>query len=285
MPGGVNSPVRAFKSVGGQPIVIDSILYPVVVLLLSDSAIDLILSNGHLHYAYGPFPMRIVPSIEMIRSVNSGTEACMGALRLARAFTGKQKIIKFEGCSHAMLILFLLRQGEIAALILEPAVGNSGFIVPKLEFLDTIRKIIKENNALLIFDEVMTGFQLSYGGAQEYFGIVPDLKTLGNIIVSGLPVGAYGEISVEGFKPVTSPPSLLPSPFSLHPYSTTESTLYLHQADTLSGNPLAMAAGIEAQKLIKEAGTYEYLDEVTGELVQGILQVGKRSGHSLCDGI
>ncbi|KAH1214706.1 Glutamate-1-semialdehyde 2,1-aminomutase, chloroplastic [Glycine max] len=262
MPGGVNSPVRAFKSVGGQPIVLATLAETMkkgtsvgAPCLLENTLAEMVISA--------------VPSIEMIRSVNSGTEACMGALRLARAFTGKQKIIKFEGCSHAMLILFLLRQdlltplvfrkltsntltalfndilaieklfenhkGEIAALILEPAVGNSGFIVPKLEFLDTIRKIIKENNALLIFDEVMTGFQLSYGGAQEYFGIVPDLKTLGNIIVSGLPVGAYG--------------------------------------------------GIEAQKLIKEAGTYEYLDEVTGELVQGILQVGKRSGHSLCDGI
>uniref|UniRef100_K7M8I7 glutamate-1-semialdehyde 2,1-aminomutase n=1 Tax=Glycine max TaxID=3847 RepID=K7M8I7_SOYBN len=320
MPGGVNSPVRAFKSVGGQPIVIDSVkgsrmwditlitirkmicetnelcrfktkilimhcameimawlLFSVVLATLAET-----MKKGTsvgapclLENTLAEMVISAVPSIEMIRSVNSGTEACMGALRLARAFTGKQKIIKFEGCSHAMLILFLLRQltsntltalfndilaieklfenhkGEIAALILEPAVGNSGFIVPKLEFLDTIRKIIKENNALLIFDEVMTGFQLSYGGAQEYFGIVPDLKTLGNIIVSGLPVGAYG-----GRRNI------------------------MKMADTLSGNPLAMAAGIEAQKLIKEAGTYEYLDEVTGELVQGILQVGKRSGHS-----
>ncbi|RZB70271.1 Glutamate-1-semialdehyde 2,1-aminomutase, chloroplastic [Glycine soja] len=196
MPGGVNSPVRAFKSVGGQPIVIDSVLATLAETMKKGTSVG---APCLLENTLAEMVISAVPSIEMIRSVNSGTEACMGALRLARAFTGKQKIIKFEGCSHAMLILFLLRQGEIAALILEPAVGNSGFIVPKLEFLDTIRKIIKENNALLIFDEVMTGFQLSYGGAQEYFGIVPDLKTLGNIIVSGLPVGAYGEGTVFNF--------------------------------------------------------------------------------------
>lgn len=175
-----------------------------------------------------------VPSIEMVRFVNSGTEACMGVLRLARAFTGKNKIIKFEGCYHghadALLVkagsgvatlglpdspgvpkaatsdtltaqfndisniekLFESHKGDIAAVILEPVVGNSGFIVPKPGFLNAIRKITEQNNALLIFDEVMTGFRLSYGGAQEYFGVTPDLTTLGKIIGGGLPVGAYG---------------------------------------------------------------------------------------------
>ncbi|RDX84292.1 Glutamate-1-semialdehyde 2,1-aminomutase, chloroplastic, partial [Mucuna pruriens] len=355
MPGGVNSPVRAFKSVGGQPIVIDSvkgsrmwdidgneyidyvgswgpaiighahhkskISYPIVVSLVSDSALDLIVlaalaetmkkgtSFGApclLENTLAEMVISAVPSIEMVRFVNSGTEACMGALRLARAFTGKQKIIKFEGCYHGHADAFLVKagsgvatlglpdspgvpkavtsntltapfndslaveklfenhKGEIAALILEPVVGNSGFIVPKLEFLDAIRKITRENNALLIFDEVMTGFRLSYGGAQEYFGIDPDLTTLGKIIGGGLPVGAYG--GRRDIMEMVAPAGPM------------------YQAGTLSGNPLAMAVGIETLKLIKEPGTYEYLDEVTGELVQGILEVGKRARHSMCGG-
>jgi glutamate-1-semialdehyde 2,1-aminomutase len=150
-----------------------------------------------------------VPSIEMVRFVNSGTEACMGVLRLARAFTGKEKLIKFEGCFHGHADPFLVKAGSGVAtlglpdspgvpkaatceIILEPVVGNSGFIAPKPDFLNAIRKISKENGALLIFDEVMTGFRLSYGGAQEYFGITPDLTTLGKIMGGGLPVGAYG---------------------------------------------------------------------------------------------
>ncbi|KAH1204306.1 Glutamate-1-semialdehyde 2,1-aminomutase, chloroplastic [Glycine max] len=143
-------------------------------------------------------------------------------------------------------------------------VGNSGFIVPKFEFLDAIRKIAKENNALIIFDEAMTGFRSAYGGAPEYFGIVPDLTTLGKIIGGGLPVGAYG--GRRDIMEMVAPAG------------------HMYQAGTLSGNPLAMAAGIETLKLIKEPGTYEYLDKVTGELVQGILQVGKSAGHSMCGG-
>lgn len=206
-----------------------------------------------------------VPSIEMVRFVNSGTEACMGVLRLARAFTGHQKIVKFEGCYHGHADPFLVKagsgvatlglpdspgvpkaatvdtltspfndistvenlfkthRGEIAAVILEPVVGNSGFITPKPDFLEAIRRITKENGALLIFDEVMTGFRLSYGGAQEYFNITPDLTTLGKIIGGGLPVGAYGgrrEI-MEMVAPAGP----------------------MYQAGTLSGNPLAMTAG------------------------------------------
>ncbi|TKY57602.1 Glutamate-1-semialdehyde 2,1-aminomutase [Spatholobus suberectus] len=335
MPGGVNSPVRAFKSVGGQPIVIDSVKGSRMWDIDGNEYIDYVGSwgpaiIGHAHdkvlaalaetmkkgTSFGApcllentlakMVISAVPSIEMVRFVNSGTEACMGALRLARAFTGKQKIIKFEGCYHGHADAFLVKagsgvatlglpdspgvpkavtsntltapfndilaveklfenhKGEIAALILEPLVGNSGFIVPKFDFLDAIRKITKDNNALLIFDEVMTGFRLSYGGAQEYFGIVPDLTTLGKIIGGGLPVGAYG--GRRDIMEMVAPAGPM------------------YQAGTLSGNPLAMAAGIETLKLIKEPGTYEYLDKVTGELVQGILEVGKRAGHSMCGG-
>ncbi|XP_027332807.1 glutamate-1-semialdehyde 2,1-aminomutase, chloroplastic-like [Abrus precatorius] len=335
MPGGVNSPVRAFKSVGGQPIMIDSVKGSRMWDIDGNEYIDYVGSwgpaiIGHAHHkvlaalaetmkkgtSFGApcllentlaeMVISAVPSIEMVRFVNSGTEACMGALRLARAFTGKQKIIKFEGCYHghsdAFLVeagsgvvtlglpdspgvpksvtsdtlsapyndilavekLFENHKGEIAAVILEPAVGNSGFIVPKVEFLEALCKITKENNALLIFDEVMTGFRLSYGGAQEYFGIVPDLTTLGKIIGGGLPVGAYG--GRRDIMEMVAPAGPV------------------YQAGTLSGNPLAMAAGIETLKLIKEPGTYEYLDHITGELVEGILQVGKSAGHSMCGG-
>ncbi|KAK7321818.1 hypothetical protein VNO77_32791 [Canavalia gladiata] len=335
MPGGVNSPVRAFKSVGGQPIVIDSVKGSRLWDIDGNEYIDYVGSwgpaiIGHAHdkvlaalaetmkkgTSFGApcllentlaeMVISAVPSIEMVRFVNSGTEACMGALRLARAFTGKQKIIKFEGCYHGHADAFLVKagsgvatlglpdspgvpkvvtsdtltapyndflaieelfenhKGEIAAVILEPVVGNSGFIVPRVEFLEAIRKITNENNALLIFDEVMTGFRLSYGGAQEYFGIVPDLTTLGKIIGGGLPVGAYG--GRRDIMEMVAPAGPM------------------YQAGTLSGNPLAMAAGIQTLKLIKEPGTYEYLDKVTGELVQGILQVGRIAGHSMCGG-
>lgn len=247
-----------------------------------------------------------VPSIEMVRFVNSGTEACMGVLRLARAFTGRPKIIKFEGCYHGHADPFLVKagsgvatlglpdspgvpkaatidtltspyndlstvenhfkahKGEIAAVILEPVVGNSGFIVPTPDFINGLREITKENGALLIFDEVMTGFRLSYGGAQEYFGITPDLTTLGKIIGGGLPVGAYGgrrEI-MEMVAPAGP----------------------MYQAGTLSGNPLAMTAGIHTLKRLKQPGNYEYLDKITGELICGILDAGKKAGHAICGG-
>jgi glutamate-1-semialdehyde 2,1-aminomutase len=248
-----------------------------------------------------------VPSIEMVRFVNSGTEACMGVLRLARAFTGKEKLIKFEGCFHghadpflvkagsgvatlglpdspggvpkaatsetlnapfndisAVENLFEMNKGEIAAIILEPVVGNSGFIVPKPDFLNAICKLCKENGALLIFDEVMTGFRLSYGGAQEYFGITPDLTTLGKIMGGGLPVGAYG-----GRREIME---------MLAPAGT------IYQSGTLSGNPLAMTAGIHTLKRLQKPGTYEYLDKITGELVEGIVDAGKKAGHAMCGG-
>ncbi|KDP22577.1 hypothetical protein JCGZ_26408 [Jatropha curcas] len=333
MPGGVNSPVRAFKSVGGQPIVMDSVKGsrmwdidgneyidyvgswgPAIIGHADDQVLAALAETMKKGTSFGApcllenvlaeMVIKAVPSIEMVRFVNSGTEACMGVLRLARAYTRREKLIKFEGCYHghadpflvkagsgvatlglpdspgvpkaatyetltapfndlaAVEKLFETNKGEIAAIILEPVVGNSGFVPPKPEFLNAIRKVTKENDALLIFDEVMTGFRLSYGGAQEYFGITPDLTTLGKIIGGGLPVGAYGgrrEI-MEMVAPAGP----------------------MYQAGTLSGNPLAMTAGIQTLKRLQEPGSYEYLDKITGELVQGILEAGKEAGHAIC---
>ncbi|CAN1349027.1 Glutamate-1-semialdehyde 2,1-aminomutase 2, chloroplastic [Linum perenne] len=320
MPGGVNSPVRAFRSVGGQPIVMDSVKGSHMWDIDGNEYIDYVIealaevmkkgtSFGApclLENVLAEMVIKAVPSIEMVRFVNSGTEACMGALRLARAFTGREKVIKFDGCYHGHADPFLVKAGsgvatlglpdspgvpkaatfetlvapyndvdaveslfaankrQIAALILEPVVGNSGFIPPKPDFLEAIRRITKDNGALLMFDEVMTGFRLSYGGAQEYFGITPDITTLGKIIGGGLPVGAYGgrrEI-MEMVAPAGP----------------------MYQAGTLSGNPLAMTAGIHTLKRLQEPGSYEHLDKITGKLVQGILEAGKKAGHEICGG-
>ncbi|GLU20762.1 hypothetical protein SLE2022_369440 [Rubroshorea leprosula] len=335
MPGGVNSPVRAFKSVGGQPIVMDSVKGsymwdidgnkyidyvgswgPAIIGHADDEVLAALAETMKKGTSFGAPCLRentlaemvisAVPSIEMVRFVNSGTEACMGVLRLARAFTGREKIIKFEGCYHGHADPFLVKagsgvatlglpdspgvpraatfetltapfndlaavekifesnKGELAAVILEPVVGNSGFIAPKPDFLEALRQITKENGALLVFDEVMTGFRLSYGGAQEYFGITPDLTTLGKIIGGGLPVGAYGgrrEI-MEMVAPAGP----------------------MYQAGTLSGNPLAMTAGIHTLKRLQSPGAYEYLNKITGELVEGIINAGKKTGHAICGG-
>ncbi|GAB4860383.1 hypothetical protein Ancab_035541 [Ancistrocladus abbreviatus] len=325
MPGGVNSPVRAFKSVGGQPIVMDSVKGSRMWDIDGNEYIDYVGSwgpaiIGHaddekgtsfgapclLENTLAEMVISAVPSIQMVRFVNSGTEACMGALRLARAFTGREKIIKFEGCYHGHADPFLVKAGsgvatlglpdspgvprgatfetlaspfndletvkslfesnkrEIAAVILEPVVGNSGFIAPKPGFLEALREITQENDALLIFDEVMTGFRLSYGGAQEYFGITPDLTTLGKIIGGGLPVGAYG--GRRDIMEMVAPAGPM------------------YQAGTLSGNPLAMTAGIHTLKRLQEPGSYEYLNKITNELTQGIIDAGKRAGHAICGG-
>ncbi|GFZ08014.1 glutamate-1-semialdehyde 2,1-aminomutase 2 [Actinidia rufa] len=306
MPGGVNSPVRAFKSVGGQPIVFDSVKGSHMWDIDGNEYIDYVGSwgpaiIGHaddevlaalaeamkkgtsfgapclLENVLAEMVISAVPSIEMVRFVNSGTEACMGVLRLARAFTGREKIIKFEGCYHGHADPFLVKAGsgvatlglpdspgEIAAVILEPVVGNSGFIPPKPGFLEDLRRITKENDTLLIFDEVMTGFRLSYGGAQEYFGITPDLTTLGKIIGGGLPVGAYG--GRRDIMEMVAPAGPM------------------YQAGTLSGNPLAMTAGIHTLKRLKQPGNYQYLDKITSELVQGIIDAAKRAGHAICGG-
>lgn len=335
MPGGVSSPVRAFKSVGGQPIVFDRVKGcrawdidgneyvdyvgtwgPAIIGHADDevnAALIEALKKGTsfgapcvLENVLAEMVIDAVPSIEMVRFVNSGTEACMGMLRLARAYTGRDKIIKFEGCYHGHANSFLVKagsgvatlglpdspgvpeaataptltasyndvdavkelfdrnKGEIAAVVLEPVVGNAGFIEPKKEFLEGLRELTKANGALLVFDEVMTGFRLAYGGAQEYFGITPDLTTLGKIIGGGLPVGAYG-----GRKEIMQ---------MVAPAGP------MYQAGTLSGNPLAMTAGIMTLKRLKQQGTYEYLDNITGKLVTGLLEAGRDAGHELCGG-
>ncbi|KAJ8752645.1 hypothetical protein K2173_005534 [Erythroxylum novogranatense] len=310
MPGGVNSPVRAFKSVGGQPIVMDSVKGshmwdvdgnecidyvgswgPAIIGHADDDVLAALAETMKKGTSFGaPCPLenvlaemviKAVPSIEMVRFVNSGTEACMGLLCLARAFAGKEKVIKFEDCYHGHADPFLIKAGsgvatlglpdspdvpkeavyetltapsinkeEIAALILEPAVRNSGFVPPKSDFLNVLSSITKEYNALLIFDEVMTGFRLSYGGAQEYFVITSDLKTLGKIMSGGPGWCLWRE---EGY----------------------------HGDGTLSGNPLAMTAGIHMLKRLQKPGSYRYLDKITKQLIEGILDA-RKAGHAMC---
>lgn len=335
MPGGVSSPVRAFKSVGGQPIVFDRVkgshiwdvdsneyidyvgtwgpaicghAHPEVLAALRD-ALDKGTSFGApcvLENVLAEMVIDAVPSIEMVRFVNSGTEACMSVLRLMRAFTGREKIIKFEGCYHGHADMFLVKAGsgvatlglpdspgvpksttrstltapyndleavkalfaenpgEIAGAILEPVVGNSGFIPPDAGFLEGLRLLTQEHGALLVFDEVMTGFRIAYGGAQAKFGVTPDLTTLGKVIGGGLPVGAYG-----GRKDIMS---------MVAPAGP------MYQAGTLSGNPLAMTAGIKTLELLQKSGTYEHLDRVTTKLVEGLLAIAKETGHPAMGG-
>lgn len=335
MPGGVSSPVRAFKSVGGQPIVFDRVkgayiwdvdgnqyidyvgtwgpaicghAHPEVLAALHD-ALEKGTSFGapcYLENVLAEMVIDAVPSIEMVRFVNSGTEACMAVLRLMRAFTGREKLIKFEGCYHGHADMFLVKAGsgvatlglpdspgvpksttsntltapyndleavkalfaenpdQIAGVILEPVVGNAGFILPDAGFLEGLREITKDNGALLVFDEVMTGFRIAYGGAQAKFGITPDLTTLGKVIGGGLPVGAYG-----GRKEIME---------MVAPAGP------MYQAGTLSGNPLAMTAGIKTLELLQKSGVYEQLDRMTKRLSEGLLTAAKETGHAVCGG-
>ncbi len=322
IPGGVNSPVRAFKSVGGDPVFFDRGEGPYLWDVDGNRYLDYIGSWGpHLFGHKPPFIMtaleyalkhgtsfgapseaevkmaelvhELVPSVEMVRMVNSGTEATMSAVRAARGFTGREKIIKFEGCYHGHADFFLIKagsgaltfgvptspgvtkgnaadtliadfnnlssveqliennKGEIAAIIIEAVVGNMGVVKASDEFIKGLRELCDKEGIVLIFDEVMTGFRLAKGGAQEILGVKPDLSTFGKIIGGGLPVGAFGgkkEI-MEKISPVGP----------------------VYQAGTLSGNPLAMAAGYAALKHIKEhPSIYTQLEEKSAYLERGI---------------
>ena len=325
MPGGVSSPVRAFKSVGGQPIVFDRVKGPYAWDVDGNKYIDYIGSwgpaiCGHAHpeviaalqeaiekgTSFGApcalentlaeMVIDAVPSVEMVRFVNSGTEACMAVLRLIRAYTGRDKVIKFEGCYHGHADMFLVKAGSgvatlglpdspgvprsttantltapyndleavkqlfaenpdaISGVILEPIVGNAGFIQPEPGFLEGLRELTHENGALLVFDEVMTGFRISKGCAQEYWGVTPDLTTMGKVIGGGLPVGAYG--GKREIMDVVAPAGPM------------------YQAGTLSGNPLAMSAGFTLlSELHATPEVYAGLAKRGASLAQGIREV------------
>lgn len=321
IPGGVNSPARAFKSVNTNPVYIDKAYGAKIWDIDGNEYIDYICSwgpliLGHAHpevvdaiqaaaargTSYGAptnletdmaqLIVDMVPSIEVVRMVNSGTEATMSALRLARGYTGRELVIKFEGCYHGHADSFLIKAGsgaltlghpdspgvtkgtakdtlvasfndlesvqalfeqypgKIAAVIVEPVAGNMGAVPPKDGFLQGLRDITSKDGALLIFDEVMTGFRLAKGGAQEVYKVMPDITTLGKIIGGGLPVGAYGASKeiMDHLAP-TGP---------------------VYQAGTLSGNPLAMAAGYATLKILNQDTFYDQLEEKSARLQDGI---------------
>jgi len=330
IPGGVNSPVRAFKSVGGQPVFISKGKGSKITDIDGNEYIDFISSWGPLilGHAYQPIVEAIqrtaelgtsygaptlletemaelivsmVPSIEMVRMVSSGTEATMSAIRLARGVTGRNKILKFAGCYHGHGDSFLIKAGsgaltlglpdspgvpesiakdtltanyndiasvekifaeyenQIAAIIVEPVAANMGLVLPEKGFLEGLRRITEEHGALLIFDEVITGFRLSPGGAQQHYGVTPDITTLGKIIGGGLPVGAYG-----GKKSIMQ--QLAP-------------TGPIYQAGTLSGNPLAMAAGLVMLKTLKNNPTiYKELERKAAKLETGLKENLQKTG-------
>ena len=329
LPGGVNSPVRAFKGVGGEPIFIDHANGPYLYDVDGQRYLDYVQSwgpmiLGHAHpavveavieaskrgFSFGAptqaenelakLVIECVPSLEMVRFVNSGTEATMSALRLARAYSGRKKIVKFSGCYHGHADMLLVQAGsgvatmglpdspgvpaettgntlvvafndsaaverlfrsyhrEIAAIIVEPVAANMGLVLPQPGFLEKLRELCSTYGALLIFDEVMTGFRIAMGGMQERTGILPDLTCLGKIIGGGLPVGAYG-----GRREVME----LVAPAGA-----------MYQAGTLSGNPLAMAAGIATLSELRKAGQFEKLEQKGQLLSEGIARAIDESG-------
>ena len=332
IPGGVNSPVRAFRSVGGQPLFIKrakgSRLYDVD----GNSFIDYVLSWGPMILGHAPPPVikalaraaangtsygattelevrlakmltEAVPSIQQVRLVSSGTEAVMSAVRLARGYTRRDAILKFEGCYHGHSDYLLAKAGsglatlglpdspgvpadfarhtltapyndiktaqrlieahrrELACVIVEPVAGNMGVVPPGDGFLSGLRELTRAHGALLIFDEVITGFRVHYGGAQALYGITPDLTCLGKIIGGGLPVGAYG-----GKREIMQ-------------YIAPAGPIY--QAGTLSGNPLAVTAGIETLKRLQTAGFYKKLDQQAARLAEGLGEAARKAGVPL----
>jgi len=331
IPGGVNSPVRACRSVGAQPLFIDHADGCMVYDADGNQYIDYVGSwgpmiLGHRHPAVieaisrvldrgtsfgAPTDLEImlaemvieaVPSIEMVRMVNSGTEATMSAIRLARGVTGRDTIIKFDGCYHGHADSLLVeagsgvatlgiagspgvpdgfvtqtlslpyndldciqkvmseRGGQIACIIVEPVAGNMGLVPPEDGFLQLLRQLTQKTGSLLIFDEVMTGFRVAYGGAQSLYNISPDITCLGKIIGGGLPVGAYG-----GEKDIMN---------QVAPQGA------VYQAGTLSGNPVAMAAGIATLQQLRVPGFYEDLDRKADRLITGLRDVIKKKGTS-----
>ena len=332
MPGGVNSPVRAFRAVGGEPRFIASGKGSHLTDVDGKSYIDYVLSwgpliVGHCHpevmealarvletgTSFGActaaeveLAERIVeafPSIERVRLVNSGTEATLAAVRVARAATGREKILKFEGCYHGHGDGFLVKAGsgvatlglpdspgvpralaeltltipfndaaaldeafrahrhQLAAVIVEPVVGNMGCVPPRPGFLEKLRALTAEQGTVLIFDEVMTGFRVAYGGAQQLYRIRPDLTTLGKIIGGGLPVGAYG--GKAALMDLVAPAGPV------------------YQAGTLSGNPLAVAAGLKTLEILRRPGLYDRLDRLAGKLVVGLTNEAANAGVPL----
>ncbi|MCS7019424.1 MAG: glutamate-1-semialdehyde 2,1-aminomutase [Cytophagales bacterium] len=330
IPGGVNSPVRAFRAVGGSPVFIKSARGAYIFDEDGNRYIELINSwgpmiLGHAHpvvqeaivravedsFSFGA-PTRkeiemaelicsMVPSVEKVRMVNSGTEACMSAIRVARGYTGRNKIIKFEGCYHGHGDSFLIAAGsgavtmgtpdspgvtqgvandtliapynnlaavealieanpdQIAAIIVEPVVGNMGCVLPQKGFLEGLRTLCDKHGIVYIFDEVMTGFRLSQGGAQKIFNICPDITTMGKIIGGGLPVGAYG--GKKEIMDCVSPAGKV------------------YQAGTLSGNPIAMSAGIATLRYLNEhPEIYEQVNQHTRQITEGIRKALKNNG-------
>jgi glutamate-1-semialdehyde 2,1-aminomutase len=329
IPGGVNSPVRAFRAVGGQPFFVNRAQGARVYDIDDHEYLDYVCTwgpaiLGHAHpriiatiqqtalngTSFGiPNPLEVqmarlitqlVPSIQKVRMCNSGTEATMSAIRLARGFTGRDKIIKFEGCYHGHVDSLLVKAGsgaltfghpdslgvpeaftqhtivlpfndmeavkavfktypkQIAAIILEPVPGNSGLYLPQPGYLKQMRQLTIQHDSLLIFDEVMTGFRLAKGGAQELFGITPDLSCFGKIIGGGLPVGAFGGRAdiMDCLAPLGG----------------------VYQAGTLSGNPLAMAAGIAALEELQRADAYRRLDYLGQQLETGMKDAARAAG-------
>ena len=332
IPGGVNSPVRAFKSVGADPLFIKKAYGCHVIDEDDNTFVDYVGSwgpmiVGHCHpdviatvkstmesgASFGAPTERettlanmvidAVPSIEMVRMVSSGTEATMSAIRLARGYTGRDKILKFSGCYHGHADSLLVKAGSgaatfgvpdspgvpaevakltltaeynsldsvkgliaenkdsIACIIVEPVAGNMGTVPPREGFLEGLREICTQEGIILIFDEVMSGFRVAYGGVQELYGVTPDMTTLGKIIGGGLPVGAFGgkrEI-MEKLSPAGG----------------------IYQAGTLSGNPLAMSAGIATLNILKQPGFYQKLEESSRQVAEGIAKAAKDAGYPL----